>query len=128
MNIFQIVMIGILATIFIVLLKNYNPEYRIFLSLITGTIILLVVFQYMKPVLEGFRVMSNNIDIDNTYFEIIFKIIAVAYITEFGAQICKDAQENAIAMKIELAGKVIIIYFAMPIVFALMDFIINILP
>ncbi len=47
---------------------------------------------------------------------------------EFGAQISRDAGENAIASKIELGGKVIMMVLAMPIILALMDLILKILP
>ncbi len=44
------------------------------------------------------------------YFSIILKIIGIAYIVEFGgAQVSRDAGEEAIASKIELGGKVVMI-------------------
>jgi len=58
----------------------------------------------------------------------ILKIIGIAYIAEFGAEVCKDAGEGAIASKIELAGKVIIIVLAAPIITSLLDLIVEIMP
>jgi stage III sporulation protein AD len=52
----------------------------------------------------------------------------MAYIVEFGAQISRDAGEDSIALKIELGGKVLIMVLAIPILLALMDLIIKILP
>ncbi|MFZ7120628.1 MAG: stage III sporulation protein AD [Eubacteriaceae bacterium] len=128
MDIFQIVIIGILATVLIVLVKNYNPEYQIFLSIVTGIIILFFIYSYLEPILESFKLLWSRIDINSEYFGVILKVISVAYITEFGSQICKDAGEKSIGMKIELAGKVIIIYLSVPIVFALINFMINLIP
>ena len=128
MDIFQIVIIGIIGTVLVVLLKGYNPEYQIFLSAVTGIIILFLIYNYLQPVLESFKLLWNRVDLNNEYFQILLKIIVVAYITEFGAQICKDAGEKSIGMKIELAGKIIIIYLSVPIIFALMEFIIQLIP
>lgn len=128
MDIFQIVIIGILATVLIVLVKSYNPEYQIFLSIVTGIIILFFIYSYLEPILESFKLLWSRIDINSEYFGVILKVISVAYITEFGSQICKDAGEKSIGMKIELAGKVIIIYLSVPIVFALINFMINLIP
>ena len=50
------------------------------------------------------------------------------YIVEFGAQISRDAGEDAIASKIELAGKVIIMVLAIPIMLALLELIIKLSP
>ena len=52
----------------------------------------------------------------------------MAYITEFGSQICKDMGENSIASKIELGGKVIIMILGLPILTALTETILEILP
>ncbi|WP_303861114.1 stage III sporulation protein AD [Alkalibaculum bacchi] len=128
MDIFQIAIIGIVATLLIVLIKKYNPEYQIFIAVATGVIILFVIYSYLGPILQSFQSLWSKTDIDNSYFEIILKVIVIAYITEFGAQICKDAGENSIGMKIELAGKVIIVYLSVPIVLSLIDFIINLIP
>ena len=128
MDIFQIAIIGIVATLLIVLIKKYNPEYQIFIAVATGVIILFVIYSYLGPILQSFQSLWSKTDIDNSYFEIILKVIVIANITEFGAQICKDAGENSIGMKIELAGKVIIVYLSVPIVLSLIDFIINLIP
>ena len=128
MDIFQVSTIGIIATLLIVLIKKYNPEYQIFIAVVTGCIILFVIYSYLGPILESFNSLWKRTNIDNSYFEIILKVIVIAYVTEFGSQICKDAGENSIGMKIELAGKVIIVYLSVPIVLSLIDFILNLIP
>jgi stage III sporulation protein AD len=54
--------------------------------------------------------------------------ILLPYIAEFGAEICKDAGESAIASKIELAGKVIIVVMAVPIITSLLDLVLKVMP
>nr|MDA8233783.1 stage III sporulation protein AD [Clostridia bacterium] len=44
-----------------------------------------------------------------------------AYIAEFGAQICRDAGEGAVASKIEFAAKVLVMILAIPIIIAILD-------
>ena len=48
-------------------------------------------------------------------------VIAVAYISEFAIQICKDAEFGSIASKIELGGKLIILSLSIPIIKAILD-------
>ncbi len=55
-------------------------------------------------------------------------MLAVAYIADFTALICKDAGESAIAGKVELAGKVMIFYLAMPVMVAVLELINRMLP
>jgi len=128
MDIFQIVIIGIVATVLIVLIKKYNPEFQVLISMVTGVIILFFIYAYLDPILGSFKQLWSRTSIDSKYFEILIKVIAIAYITEFGSQICKDAGEKSIGMKIELAGKVIIVYISVPIVLSLIEFIIKLIP
>lgn len=129
MEIVQIVGIGIISTILVVLLKQSNrSEFALIVSVITGLIIFSMVIDKIKYIIDTLSNLSRNANIEFTYFSTILKIIGIAYIVEFGAQISRDAGENAIASKIELGGKVIMMVLAMPIILALLDLILKILP
>lgn len=129
MEIVQIVGIGIVATILTVLLRQANrPEFALIISAITGLIIFSMLIDKIKYIIDTLSNLSRNANMEFTYFSTILKIIGIAYIVEFGAQISRDAGENAIASKIELGGKVIMMVLAMPIILALMDLILKILP
>ncbi|MBU5437545.1 stage III sporulation protein AD [Tissierella sp. MSJ-40] len=128
MEILQIVGIGIVSTVLIVILKNTKPEFAIYISLVTGLIIFSMIIGKLGYVIETLNTLSRRANIDFTYFSTILKIIGIAYVAEFGAQISRDAGEDSIAIKIELGGKVIIMVLAIPILLALMDLIVKILP
>ncbi len=72
--------------------------------------------------------IATNANINMMYLQTILKIIGIAYIAEFGAQIAKDAGQAAIASKIELAGKVLIMVMAVPILTAIIEMVISLLP
>lgn len=128
MEIFQIAGIGILATIIVIILKDTRPEFALYISIVTGVIIFSFVLNKLVYVIDVLRVLSTKANMETTYFSTILKIIGIAYITEFSSQISKDAGEGSIAMKIELGGKVLIMVLAIPILLALMDLILKILP
>ncbi|OLS03935.1 stage III sporulation protein AD [Tissierella creatinophila] len=128
MEIFQIVGLGIIATIMIVILKDFRPEFIIFISIITGLIIFSLILNKLVYVVDVMKNLSLKANLEIEYFSIILKIIGMSYIVEFGSQICRDADQNSIAMKIELAGKVSIMILAIPILMSLMDLILKILP
>jgi len=129
MDIVQIVGIGIISTILIILLRQSNKaEFALLVSAITGMIIFSMVIDKMRYVIETLSSLARNVNMEFTYFSTILKIIGIAYIVEFGAQISRDAGENAIASKIELGGKVIMMVLAMPIILALLDLIMKVLP
>ncbi len=72
--------------------------------------------------------LATNANLNMVYVETILKIIGIAYIAEFGAQITRDAGQGAMAAKIELAGKVLILVMAIPILTVLIETIIDFLP
>jgi len=67
-------------------------------------------------------------NVDTMYIETILKIIGVAYIADFASNITKDAGQGALAAKVELAGKIIILTMAIPILTVLIETIVNLVP
>lgn len=128
MEIVKIVGIGLVATVLSVILKRTRSELAMFISLITGVIIFTMILGELSYVITTLNNLSRRINIEFAYFSTIIRIIGMAYLIEFGAQISRDADEESIAMKIELGGKVIIMVLAIPILLALMELIIKILP
>jgi stage III sporulation protein AD len=123
MDIMKIVGIGIIATILAVILREQKPEIALQVSIVTGLIIFVFVITKLNSVVTVLKYFASKTNIDLLYFTTILKVIAIAYITEFGAQVCKDAGESSIASKIEFGGKVLIMIMAIPILAALMDII-----
>ena len=128
MGIFKIVGLGIVSTVLIVILRNIRPEFSLYISLVTGVIIFSMIIGELSYVIQTLNVLARQANLEFTYFSTILKIIGMAYVVEFGAQISRDAGENSIAMKIELGGKILIMVLAIPILLALMDLILKILP
>ncbi|HOH89160.1 MAG: stage III sporulation protein AD [Clostridia bacterium] len=128
MDIMKIVMVGIIAALLAVVLKEEKPEMAVAISIVTGLVIFVFVITKLNSVMTVLKHFAAKANIDVLYFSTILKVIAIAYITEFGAQICRDAGEGAIAAKVEFAGKVLIMVIAIPILAALMDIMIKIIP
>ncbi len=128
MNILQIVGIGLVATILIVIIRKERPDMALTISLTAGAIIFLLLIGNIFSIIGVMEDVARKANLDDIYFTTILKVLGIAYIAEFGSQLCKDAGESAIASKIELGGKIIIMILAMPILSALMDVILQIIP
>lgn len=128
MEILQIVGIGIVATILALVVKEQRPIFGFFITTVTGIVIFLFVADQIWKVIYVLEKIVFQASIDLFYLETILKIIGVSYIAEFGAQITRDAGEGAIASKIELAGKILILIMAIPIIQAIIETVIRLLP
>ncbi|NLC10718.1 MAG: stage III sporulation protein AD [Firmicutes bacterium] len=128
MEIGQVVALGVIATIIILVIKEYRPDLARQLSIAAGIIILLFLLDYLRTVLNVITEVILRADMNIFFLQILFRIVGVAYIAEFGAQVCRDAGENTIASKIELAGKIFILALAIPIIISVMETILNFVP
>lgn len=128
MEIVQIIGVGLVATFIVVILKQYRPEYAIHISIIAGVLILGLVIFKLSGVIELLNSLATKLGVNSKFFVIILKITGVAYLTEFATSVCRDAGETAIASKVEIAAKVLIIAMSIPILGSLMDTIVNIMP
>ena len=71
---------------------------------------------------------AGELGIESSYIMLLLKVIGIAYLTQFGASVCEDAGEKAIAMKVEFAGRITIILMSAPLMFAIINLITGILP
>jgi stage III sporulation protein AD len=128
MEIIQIIGLGFLVTLLILIIKQQRPELAVQLGLTLSAIIFLMVLSKLNVVLDLFRDLAAKANISQMYLNTILKIIGIAYVTEFGAQVCRDAGESAVAGKIEFAGKILVMVMAVPIIALVLDTIVRLIP
>lgn len=128
MDIIKIVGLGLVVTVLIVIIKQQRPELAIQLSIVTGIVIFTMMLGRISSVVNLMQQLAQRSNISFLYMGTILKIVGVAYIAEFGAQICRDAGEGAVAAKIEFAAKVIVMVLAIPIIVAVFDALLKLLP
>lgn len=128
MDIIKIIGIGLISLIIIIILKQYRPEFTIYVSIIAGVLIITLSMDKLAGIINILTTLSNKTGINSEYLGILLKITGIAILTEFAVSICNDAGESAIATKIDLGGKIIIISISIPIIVALLELIVKILP
>ena len=128
MDIIKIIGVGLIALIIIVIVKQYRPEFVLYVSLAAGVLILVLIMDKMGAIIDLLRTLSNKTTLNNEFLVLLIKITGIAFLTEFAVSICKDSGETAIANKVDLGGNVIIISMSIPIIASLLETIIQILP
>ena len=128
MEIIKIIGIALIALIIIIMLKQYRPEYAIFISILTGVLILLLVMDRLEGIINLIESIQSKFSINTQFIALLIKITGIAFLSEFAVSICKDSGEAAIASKVELGAKIIIISMSIPIISSLLEIILKILP
>ena len=127
MEILKIVTLAMTGVILASLMKSVKKELSIYIVLATVIILFLSIIDELTDIFHFLEGIYDNITYGKVFFPVILKVLAAAYITDFAAQLCKDAGESAIGSKVELADKVMIFYLAMPILTAILELIGSIL-
>ncbi|GGI95976.1 stage III sporulation protein AD [Alicyclobacillus cellulosilyticus] len=128
MHVLQMVGVGMVATVLVALLRPLVPGFAMLVGMLAGVVLLWMVVGGMEPVLATLSALAEAARVDHGFLTTVLKIIGIAYIVEFAAQVARDAQENALAGKIELAGKVGIAVLAIPIVTDVVQALVHLLP
>ncbi len=121
MDIFKIISAAIIVCIINIVLKGTRPEYALMLSVVSAAIMLFSAAPYLLDIMEKVRDFSYKIDARQEYIGVAIKILGISCVSELAAQLCRDAGEGALAQNVELAGKAVMLYSAIPVIGALFD-------
>ncbi|MBE3553436.1 MAG: stage III sporulation protein AD [Thermicanus sp.] len=128
MEIMQIVGLGIVATVLSLVVKEKRPDFAFLISTVAGIAIFMYILGPIGKVISLLQRLAFDAHVNLIFLETVLKIIGIAYIAEFGAQITRDAGEGSIAAKIELGGKILILILAIPIIQSVIETILRLLP
>ena len=126
-EVIKIIGIGLISLIIIIVIKQYKPEFAIYVSIVAGVIILFMVMNRLEGIINLLKNISTKSGINNDFLELLLKITGISFLAEFAINICKDSGEGAIASKIEIGTKVIIVSMSIPIISSLLEVITKLL-
>lgn len=128
MDIFRIIGVGLATALTALIVKQVKPEMAIIISIAGGIIMLLMLVDSVTSIITVLKSLTQKSGLSSGIFSAVLKIIGVGYLTEFSANLCVDAGSTSIANKILLAGKILILVSALPIITNLIDIISELLP
>jgi len=117
----QAAMIGIAGVFLALQIKQTKPEFAVYLSIATSVFLLFLAAGKLEVVVDSIRLIQSSISVQAAYIQVLLKIIGITYISEFAADICKDAGYSTIAGQIGVISKLSILAVSMPIVTALLE-------
>ncbi|KUO96776.1 stage III sporulation protein AD [Ferroacidibacillus organovorans] len=128
MTILPIVLFAVVGAFLIMVLREIAPQVAFLLSLVIAVLLFIVALHQVTGVLAPLEKLAASANVNLVFFATVVKIIGIAYVVEFGAQIARDAGVGSIASKVELVGKLLIVLLALPIVNAVIDAVTHLLP
>ena len=126
-SVFSFIAIAIIAVLLCVLLRKENAAYGLFVSIAAGLILLLAVLEPMRTLLTQITQLADRIPLHSSWIAAMIKIVGVCFLGEWAIQLCKDAQENAIAVKLEICIRILVLFLCIPILSQLIELIFSLL-
>lgn len=121
MDIIKIAVLGIVGALLGIVLKGHKKEYELFVTLGVSLCIFYFIMSKLQLVISVIGRMQDYVDLDTSYVAILIKMIGITYVSEFSANLCKDAGYQAVAGQIEMFGKLSILVISMPVVVVLLE-------
>lgn len=121
MDMIQIGVIGVAGVLFAVQFKSGKAEYSIYISIALSLIIFFCVLGHLGTVVDAVRTIGSYIRMDKAYAGTLIRMLGITYIAEFSSGICKDAGYQAMAVQIEIFGKLAVLVLSMPVLMTLLE-------
>ncbi len=121
MDIIKIIGIAFITVIFTIILKEYKKDFAIYAVIIGGSLILFYSMETISSIINFINTLSNKSNISSEFIKLLIKITSISILIEFAVSICKDCGESAIAQKLDLGGKVIVISMSIPVISTMLN-------
>ena len=108
--------VGIIGGMLAIMLRRERYETALVVTLVTSVIIGGQVVLGVGELLSEINNIIAECGVDIKYFSLCVKAVGLAYVSQLGAEILRDAGEGAIASKVEAAGKISILLLTMLVI------------
>ena len=123
MEIIKICLVAVIACIICLYMQSTNnKEYALYISLISGLIILSFSFNYISAILDIVKSITDRVNFSSEQLKTTLEIIITSYIAQFASDICVDANQKSLSTKIDIAAKFIILYLSLPIIITFFNY------
>lgn len=106
----------IIAAVLSVMLKKYNPEISMLVAVGAGVVVFALILSKISPALTQVSNLLTRAGMPVEYGGILLKSLGICFLCQFSSDACKDAGQSALASKVELAGKLMIVLIALPMI------------
>lgn len=127
-TILRLVSVGIIGTVLLAVVREERKDLGVVLRLAIGVALLLILIVPLAEVLAGFLKLVDQAQIRGLYLGLLLKVIGIAYLATFAAHIAYDSGEAGIGWRIEVGAKIVILALALPLVSAILQTVLKMIP
>ena len=107
-----VVLLSVLAYL---LLKKERVELAFMIELGVTVLLLVMLLPLLEEIMDTIYDLFDSAALDKVYVQIPVKCVGIAILTKLLCELCRDAGENALAVKVELSAKILMLIQALPL-------------
>lgn len=107
---------AVIAVSAVQILRQCRPELAVYVSIAAALAILALCLDTIQGLRQAVEEFLLKYSIGGESIKAVLKITGIAYIAQFAADACRDCGESAVASKVELAGRLMMVAAAFPLI------------
>ena len=123
----QIIGISVCGLLLTVLLRDYNKTISFIVMLATAVMIFILMADGLSGIFGYIAKISDGAESTAEYIKLMMKVLGITLISQFTADMCRDAGESTLANQTETAAKIIVVFMVLPLFEAVLNIITGLL-
>ena len=128
MDVLRMAGMSMASAVAVILLRRMRPEMGLTAALAAGILLLTMAMPMVAQVIGGIASIAQAGGVKSSYLTQLLKVAGISLLMDFAAQTCRDAGEEGLAMKTELAGRVMLLTLALPAMQTLLTQLLSLAP
>ena len=105
-----------------VVLRGFGKkDFALVCEIICGLVLLGMAVDALCGAMDGLAALTERAQLDDSLLQLLLRVSGVTVAAELAAQLCRDAGAGALAQKLELVGKAVILCACLPVLVQLCD-------
>jgi len=128
MDVMRMAGFSMASAVAVILLRRMRPEIGMTAAVAAGLLLLGMALPLLGQVIGGVTSLVQLSGIKEIYLNQLLKVAGISLLMDFAAQTCRDAGEEGLALKTELAGRIMLLTLALPAMQTLLQQILSLTP
>lgn len=128
MTFWQWMGLAVAAAALCMVVRAWQPQMAGLCAAAAGLMLLLSALESANDVQAVFARLAALGGLGEGYLGTLMKVLGVSYVAELAAQACKDLGEEGLSRKVELVGQLSVFTLTAPMLFAMLEMILELVP
>ncbi len=117
----RLVLIALIGSVTAIQMHAVRRSYAVLIGGATAVLLLFEGIIRFSGFSETLLAVCNEYGVSLDLLHAVIKILGIAYLTDFGVNIARDAGQSAVASALEIGGRILILSCALPAIVTMLE-------